>query len=384
MTRDASSRLGQIGRNALVIVLTVGCFSTLGSAPARAETIRQQQWYYDTLRINEAHRSSTGSGVTVAVIDSGVDQNVPDLAGHVQPGIDLSGANTDGRVDTNGHGTAMASIIVGGGVPGGMAGIAPDAQIFPIRVTVGQLTATDEVAQAIRDAADRHAGVINLSLGVSRDTSSALSDAVHYAIDAGSVVVAAAGNTGAPDGSSEISSPANIDGVVAVTGLTGDGEFWSESREGPRAVISAPASHIAVAEPVAVSPTGYALVDGTSAASAIVSASAALVRAKFPSLPPTAIVHRLITTASDAGPPGRDPEYGYGRLSPVSALTANVDNAVSVVPISPSSSPSVERRAVAHKRGELHTADAMAAIAVLALLAGVALIWAFQRRNIRR
>jgi hypothetical protein len=112
--------------------------------------------------------------------------------------------------------------------------------------------------------------------------------------------------------------------VIAVTGLTQSGEFWTGSSRGPQAVLSAPAEEIQALAPVALYPSGYLIGNGTSASSAPVSGVAALVRAHFPKLNAANVINRLIRTADDKGPKGRDDQYGFGVVDPVRALTATV------------------------------------------------------------
>ena len=145
----------------------------------------------------EAWQGSTGSGAVVAVIDTGVDASHPDLAGRVLTGRDFSGSSTGATHDAVGHGTQVASIVAAGG--GGMAGVAPDAQILPLKVfrdSAGSFSMSGYLA-AIRYAADQGADVINISLGCGGTTScysQAEMDAIAYAATKGTLVVAAAGN----------------------------------------------------------------------------------------------------------------------------------------------------------------------------------------------
>nr|BFE76293.1 hypothetical protein GCM10020092_095940 [Actinoplanes digitatis] len=100
---------------------------------AHADQYRDQQWYLKSLRVQEAHRSTKGAGITVAVIDSGVWAAHPDLKGAVLPGFDVLGKG-DGRDDLEGHGTQMAGVIASRGRSGGngVLGIAPAAKILPV------------------------------------------------------------------------------------------------------------------------------------------------------------------------------------------------------------------------------------------------------------
>ena len=131
-------------------------------------------------------------------------------------------------------------------------------------------------------------------------------------------MVVSAGNIA--KGEKAVTSPANIPGVIAVTGTTRGGAFWSGSVQGPEAAVSAPGDGI-----FNIGPNhGYGWGDGTSDSAAIVSGVVALIRSKYPDLDAANVINRIIRTARDAGPAGRDPQYGFGRIAPVAALTADV------------------------------------------------------------
>ncbi|MBX6723884.1 MAG: S8 family serine peptidase, partial [Dactylosporangium sp.] len=247
--------------------------------------------------------------MTVAVVDSGVDGSHADLAGNVLRGADLtSPSGGDGWVDSDGHGTAMASLIAGHGhgSAAGALGIAPGAKILPIRRKAASDLDRGEVAQGIRWAADHGAQVINVSLD-GGDTP-ALRQAVEYALRRDVVVVA---GVGLPGGLGKVAAPARIPGVVAVSGVDKSGNIVA-SASGPEVAIAAPAKDIAHASKNG----GYSVGTGTSDATAIVSGVVALIRSKYPDLDAANVINRLITTADDKGPPGRDQQYGFGIVNP--------------------------------------------------------------------
>ncbi|MGC4895192.1 type VII secretion-associated serine protease mycosin [Micromonospora sp. DT31] len=288
----------------------------LGAAqPAVGAPRRSEQWYLDELRIDRAHQISTGRGVVVGVVDSGADTNHPDLRGQLLAGGTTFGSG-DGRRDPEGHGTHMAGIIAANGA--GVTGVAPDARILPIRKPADELGDPGHSAVGIRMAVDGGAKVLNLSYGHAGDIDAGEQAAVRYALERDVVVVAAAGNVRklGPD----IAAPAKIPGVIAVTGTTRGGGFWSGSAQGPEAVIAAPGDEVYNIGP----DRGYGWGDGTSDSSAIVAGVAALIRSKYPNLSAPDVINRIIRTARDAGPPGRDPRFGFGRVDPVAALTADV------------------------------------------------------------
>ncbi|MFD9702694.1 type VII secretion-associated serine protease mycosin [Lentzea sp. NPDC059081] len=306
-----------------------------------AQTIEEQEWHLDALDVYSAQEQSRGDGVVVAVIDSGVDARHPDLAGRVLPGTGFGRSKgTDGTTDTDGHGTGMAGIIAATGRDGGALGIAPGAKILPIASADEQdQFALDVIGDSIRWAADHGAKVINLSLGFSSSLTPTLVKAVNYAIEKDVVLVAATGNEG-----KQVSAPANIGGVVAVAGTTRDGQPWKSSNVGADTVLAAPAVGIVTTAPESVYASGYAEMDGTSAASAIVSGVAALVRAKHPDMPAKDVVNALVRTAKDLAEPGRDAATGFGMVDPIGALGAQLPP-VERNPLLPTPKPSTTQPA---------------------------------------
>ncbi|GAA2709994.1 S8 family serine peptidase [Micromonospora olivasterospora] len=323
----------------LALVAVVGSGPLAAPEPARAaDTVRGLQWYLDALRIPEAHKLTKGRGVTVAVVDGGVHAAHPDLKGQVLPGRAFSpDVARDGRTDPDsesGHGTAMAGIIAGrGGGAMRELGIAPEAKILP--VALGPEGPGRDLPSALRYAADAGADVINLSVGAP-GSDPKITEAVRYALDKGAVVVASAGNRRVDRA---VPLPANIPGVLAVGATGKGGSLWSGSVTGPEVGLTAPGERIIAPVPPPVSPNGYGVSDGTSQATAIVSGVAALVRARHPKLNAANVVNRLIRTAEDRGARGRDPEYGFGAVDVLAALTRSVP-AVDGNPLLAAASPS--------------------------------------------
>ncbi|MFF4296051.1 type VII secretion-associated serine protease mycosin [Streptomyces vinaceus] len=304
-----------------------------GAGPAAADTIRDRQWGLTALRAEEAWGTTQGAGVTVAVLDTGVDATHPDLSGQVLDGADLIGMGAGrGDRDWARHGTAMAGIIAGHGHGGnrrqGVLGIAPQAKILPVRVILeegdpGRAKARENkggaLAEGIRWAADHGADVINLSLGDDSDSAhheAAEDEAVQYALGKGVVVVASAGNGGRQG--DHTSYPAAYPGVIAVTAVDRGGRKAPFSTSNWYATVSAPGVDVVIADPDRSYYEGW----GTSAASAFVSGAAALVKAAHPDLSPAQIKRLLEATASDAPPGGRDDSRGHGLVDPVAALQA--------------------------------------------------------------
>ncbi|MGI5246885.1 type VII secretion-associated serine protease mycosin [Dactylosporangium sp. CA-139066] len=307
----------------------LACAVALGVAPgvALADQVRAGQWQLTALDARDAWKMSTGKGVTVAVIDSGVDAKHPDLAGQVLPGIDLVDpkAGDAGSLDPVGHGTTVAGLIAGSNLDSaGVEGIAPGAKILPIRVLdkANKYDDPNIVARAVRWAVDHGASVINLSLGGAL-RSDAIADSLRYAAERDVVVVACTGNVATDPSTHQVWYPAREAGVIAVAGLgaarTAD-TLWSGSLTGPETVLTAPAVNLTGARPGG----GYWQVQGTSFAAPLVAGAASLVRARYPRMSAANVINRLIATARDLGVAGRDDRFGYGEVNPVAALRNNV------------------------------------------------------------
>lgn len=299
------------------------------SAVAAVDPRRSEQWALDTLGAESAWRVATGSGQRIAVIDTGVKPDHPDLAGHVLPGIDYirraAGQPFVGpAIDPFGHGTHVAGIIAataGNGV--GIAGLAPGATILPVRVLDSTGSgASSDVARGIIWAVDHGATVINLSLGSDVDRADAPTDptmrtAVQYAVGKGIPVAAAAGNE-RQDGNAA-SYPAAYPEAIAVAATDRRGAPGWFSTTGDYVDVAAPGVDI-----LSTIPTGYQLQDGTSMATPYVSAALGLLREQHPELSPAQLQTTLQNTATDIAAPGRDPETGAGLINPDRALGSPV------------------------------------------------------------
>ena len=287
------------------------CPSGQGAAPPTATP-----WAQPALSFSSVWGLSTGGGVTVAVIDSGVDAN-PQFGSRVTIGPDLSGVVTGipAGADCVGHGTAVASIIAAAAQHGvTFTGVAPRARILSIKVTNSEAIPGGVTATAIRDAVDLGASVINLSLA---DVNTpALQSAVQFAQAHNVVLVAAAGNDG--NGGKGPFYPAAYPGVLSVGAVARDGSLASFSDTHTPVTVTAPGEDVASAYPGAY-PDAYSLEDnGTSFATAFVSGVAALVRAYHPDLSAAQVVSRIAATADGAAGPGT----GSGLVNPVQAVTA--------------------------------------------------------------
>ncbi|MBL1067364.1 type VII secretion-associated serine protease mycosin [Streptomyces sp. 7-21] len=325
--------------SALAAVAAAAAAPLATAAPARADSIReQQQWALDAINVPEAWQTTRGAGVTVAVLDTGVDEDHPDLAGSVLPGRDFVGMGAGpGDPQWAAHGTAMAGIIAGHGHgPGGndgVIGVAPEARILPVRVLLedddpardrARETRGDALAEGIRWAADQGADVINLSLG--DDSESAHHDpeedaAVRYALNKGAVVVASAGNGG--ENGDPVSYPAGYPGVIAVTAVDRTGTPTDFSTERWYATVCAPGQDVIVPDPDG----NYYTAWGTSSAAAFVSGSVALLLSAYPDLTPAEVTRLLASTAQNPPEGGRDDAVGSGLVDPAAALRAAAEGA---------------------------------------------------------
>ncbi|MEW1684460.1 type VII secretion-associated serine protease mycosin [Streptomyces sp. NPDC093594] len=300
---------------------------------AHADAIRDRQWGLDALHTDRAWNTTRGAGVTVAVLDTGVEADHPDLDGNVLAGKDLVGFGArEGDEAWARHGTAMAGIIAGHGHgPGngdGVLGVAPEAKILPVRVILedkdparakARSTRGNALAEGIRWAADHGADVINLSLG--DDSASAHpepgeDEAIQYALGKGVVVVASAGNGG--EKGDRISYPAAYPGVIAATAVDRYGTRAPFSTRRWYATVSAPGVDVIIADPDHKYYEGW----GTSAAAAFVSGAVALVRSAHPDLTPAQIKRLLEDTARNAPAAGRDDSRGFGFVDPAAAIEA--------------------------------------------------------------
>jgi membrane-anchored mycosin MYCP len=284
-----------------------GCPPQLGE-----RRLTRSPWAQQALDITGAWAASRGRGVTVAVVDSGVDYS-PQLAGRVTE-INLTG---QGPRDCVGHGTAVASIIAasdarGRGVP--FYGVAPAARILSVKVNTGDTGTTRLLAQGIRDAVADGAQVINVSIQTAAN-SPALRAAVAFALGRNAVVVAAAGNDN-PGGGTGPYYPASYPGVLSAGAVDETGTLTSYTDRKTQVSVTAPGANIASAWPGGYNPASQ----GTSFAAAFVSGVAALVRAAYPRLTAAQVVRRIEATAD--GPTGA--HTGAGMINPVQAVTAVV------------------------------------------------------------
>ncbi|MFE0176718.1 type VII secretion-associated serine protease mycosin [Streptomyces sp. NPDC059002] len=324
-----------IARSKVALSATLGLLMTsVAATPAHADTVRSRQWHLDAMHAEEMWKTSTGRGVTVAVIDSGVDNTVADLRGQVLSGKDYSDLPGDENSDRANHGTGTAALIAGTGARGenaGSFGLARDAKILPIRVRYGtesfgqadHLSAYSRgMARAIRYAAESDAQILNISMGSSnhRGTSNVntpeLSAAVKYALRKGKLVFAAVGNSATKG--NDVEYPAATPGVVGVGAINDKAERTSESQWGPQVDVVAPGDNMWHA---CAGGTELCKSHGTSNSTAIASASAALIWSKHPNWTNNQVLRVMINTMQgNADGWSRDDSVGYGAVRPRVAL----------------------------------------------------------------
>lgn len=326
-----------MGDRSARFVLACLC-STLLALLLSAQTGRASApvaWHLSAVRAPEAWPVATGEGVTVAVIDSGVDADHPALAGSVLPGrsyVDVDpGAEPRllafgsdpgpvyerafGQADPVGHGTAVAGLIAGS-AESRHPGIAPDAEILPVRVLDDENRYHDSamVGAAVEWAVDNGADIVNLSLGGHYD-SPPFAEAIAYAEQHDVLIVACTGNQrdDAPD--EDVWFPARVSDVLAVTGADEHGDRWRTAVTGAETDLAAPGVELYAPKPGG----GYKAVTGTSFASAVVSGAAALVRSAHPEWSADQ-VRRALTDTAVAGGPG----LGEGIVDAAAAVAAEV------------------------------------------------------------
>jgi membrane-anchored mycosin MYCP len=300
-----------------------GCPSQPGVAAPAAEP-----WAQQALRFSAVWDRTRGAGVTVAIVDSGVDAN-PQFGARVIPGPDLVAGTKPGippGADCVGHGTAVASIIAAAPVPGiSFTGVAPAARILSVKISGTDTFPTSVTPQGIMDAVQFGADVINLSLATPDDVQG-LRNAVEYALRHNVVVVAAAGNdigqggtdaNDANDGTGPF-YPAAYPGVLAVGAIGPGGVLAGFSDRYTPVGVTAPGVNVTSAYP-GTFPAAYdAVQNGTSFAAAFVSGVVALVRSAHPGLNAAQVVARIEATAHG----GTGPGTGHGMVDPVRAVTA--------------------------------------------------------------
>ncbi|MFI8423785.1 S8 family serine peptidase [Streptomyces sp. NPDC085479] len=329
-----SRHRGVWGR-ALAVAL-VAAAGLAGQAPvAHADGVRDQQWYLDRMGVDKIWKKTTGEGIKIAVIDSGVNPSTPSLKGQVLPGRDASipkGGGPD-TSDRTGQGTTTAELIAGTGKGGGLQGLAPGAKIIPIRVPMmkhDELPSMyDHLDQAIRMALELDAKIITISLGNQYAIGSGLTGQ-NYALQdalAKNVLVFAGSGDNAKKGNKAL-APARYLEVVSVAATTPEGRVASFSQHGDDVNISAPGTNIprwCDASFQRYCPDG----GGTHTSAALASASAALIWSLHPDWTASQVLRVMYDSAGrgEGWAPGEVSNYlGYGVIRPGAHINRGLGN----------------------------------------------------------
>lgn len=312
------------------VVSALGALLLLGGAvapAATADTMRDRQWYLDRMQAPAMWKVSTGKGITVALLDTGVIPSVPELTGKVLKGKNFVEPERGAHKDKDGHGTAMAMLIAGNGVNDqGVKGLAPDARILPLTVFgSSKESGTNSIpalVEAIRYAADSEAQIINMSLAfeyymIDDKERNQIQQAVDYAIERGKLLLAGTGNRG--DKENDPAYPSASLGVAGIGAIDKTITVTKFSVWGPQVALAAPGEDIPIR--CVDGKAGYCSSWGTSQATAIASASAALIWSKHPDWTGNQVLRVLMNTAgkpTDGVIPSR--YIGYGTVRPRMAV----------------------------------------------------------------
>ncbi|MEU7428526.1 S8 family serine peptidase [Streptomyces sp. NPDC040750] len=295
---------------------------------AAALDVQSKEWYLDAMGAQDIWKISTGKGVKVAVIDSGVNPTTSSLKGQVLVDEVAKPVAYHVTQDYTGHGTSMAEIIAGTGAGGGIKGLAPGAKIIPYRIVLHGLNgeqeqrATATTADAIRAAADSQAKIINMSFGGPTPDDDAKA-AMKYAASKGKLMFVSVGNQG--DDGNTPDYPSIYPHAIGVSAIDKTGTVAKFATYGDYVDLAAPGLNV---------PswcdgkfTEYCDSDGTSPASAIASASAALVWSVHPDWTGNQVLRTLIDTAGRSWPKDKPSKYlGYGGIRPRRVLIdKNID-----------------------------------------------------------
>ncbi len=274
------------------------------------------QWHLTKIGVPSAWNATDGSGVRIAILDTGVDGNHPDLKDRMVAGYNFYDGNTDTR-DVHGHGTAVAGTAAATLNNGaGVASPAGRASIMPLRISAPDGYAYwSTVANALVWAADNGARVANVSYAVTG--SSTVQSAANYMKSKGGLVVVSAGNNGRDEGLAATSA------MITVSATDSGDNLTSWSSYGPMVDISAPGAGIYTT----TNGGGYGSWNGTSFSSPLTAGVVAMMMSANPALAPADVERLLLSTALDLGTAGTDTRFGSGRVDAEAAVAAAASTA---------------------------------------------------------
>ena len=313
-----AAALAQLQADATILEATPDYPLEVAASPDDPDFTAGSQWGLRQIGADLAWEFSQGAGIVVAVVDSGISPNHPDLVDQLVPGYNFVNDNTD-TSDQCGHGTHVAGIVAAAGRNDiGGVGVAFGAKIMPVKVMTADCSGTySRLMQGIAFAVEQGADVIVITSGGGFDHNG-LHAAVQAARQRGVLVVVAAGNRG----TDQPFYPGSYDEAYTVAGTTTGDYVFDKSTFGPQIDISAPATRI---HSTYVSDTGeptYAYMTGTSMAAPHVAGLAALVLSLDPELALVDLEATLNQTADDLGDPGKDVHFGNGRINAWRAVWA--------------------------------------------------------------
>jgi serine protease len=352
-------------------LLTHAASSARSGSAGKADKIRKSEWWLSSMHVTSAWPSSRGSGVTVALLSTGVLTSHPDLTDSVTTGPDYTGSGETSASDTWGiEGTSAASIIAGHGDnigdAAGIIGVAPAAKILSVRVAFDAADALNEsatavgrlpgaIAQGIRYAVAQGAKVIDLpldpstlasdgaatgGLSAAAGGSAAERSAVSYAVSKGVVLVAPAGDNG--DDGNTSTFPASYPDVIAAGAVDQHGALAIFSTREPYVALTAPGSGVTAAS----RPSGYRNMSTTDAASAMVAGITALIRSRYPGLTSSQVRQALITGSARSAAAGTQAGAGAGTVDALKAMQAAAAIASPPPPTARPSAPATPKPAV--------------------------------------
>lgn len=284
-----------------------------GPKPPPTPPAQSLPWGVARIQADHIWASNTADPIKVAVVDTGIDLSHPDLVANIKGGMSAIGTSYN---DDNGHGTHVAGIMAAADNPIGVVGVGPAADLYAVKVLNKRGSGwVSDIIEGLQWCVDNDIDVVNMSLG-SKSSSTTFGEAVQATLDAGVVVVAAAGNSGPGDNTVEY--PGAYPGVIAVGATDSSDDIASFSSRGPQVTIAAPG----VSVRSTYKGSSYATLSGTSMASPHVAGVVALVLATTPTgaynedgdgvWDPAEVRAKLVATAQDLGATGLDTSFGYG------------------------------------------------------------------------